>query len=101
MKQEIGLADQFIPLINAGVKTATVRMGRRRYEVGPAELVTQRTRIPIMIEQVSFSHFSELTEQDAKMDGFTHRDELLQTLQTFYPTIEQSSPVTIVRFVRI
>jgi len=76
-------------------------MGRRRYEIGPAELVTRKTRIPIMIEHVSFRQFSELTEQDAKLDGFAHRDELLQTLQTFYPSIELSSPVTIVRFIRV
>ncbi|WP_051440805.1 hypothetical protein M728_002368 [Ensifer sp. WSM1721] len=100
MRQEIRLASQFIPLINSGLKTTTVRMGKRDYKVGPADLITGNVRIPIVIEEVFFCRLSELTEQDARMDGFSHRDQLVSTLKSFYPQIESNSPVTVVRFFR-
>lgn len=98
MKQEIGLAEQFIPLIESGLKTTTVRMGKRDYSVGPADLISGDVRIPIIIQNVSFCRLRELTEHDARADGFAQRDQLLSTLKMFYPRIELNSPVTIVRF---
>lgn len=98
MQHQIALDRDFIPLVNRGMKTTTVRAGQRAYTLGPAELISENVTIPIDIREVSYRYLNELTTEDAKSDGFDHRDELFDALRRYYPEIQPDEPVTIVRF---
>lgn len=74
---------KFLPAIRAGTKTQTVRLWRvLRYRAG------QRSYIPgagyIKIETIEPVTLDELTEQDARLDGFASLAALRSELQTMY-----------------
>jgi hypothetical protein len=74
---------KFLPAIRASTKTQTVRLWNvLRYRAG------QRSYIPgagyIRIDAIDRVTLDELTEQDAKLDGFESLATLLAELQTMY-----------------
>lgn len=74
---------KFLPAIRAGTKTQTVRLWNvLRYRAG------QRSYIPgagyIQIDTIDRVTLDELTETDAKLDGFDSLAALLTELRTLY-----------------
>jgi hypothetical protein len=52
----------------------------------------------VSITDVGIKRLGELTESDARRDGFCSLDELFETLMDIYPRIEPQDPVTIIGF---
>jgi len=42
--------------------------------------------------------FVELTDEDARDEGFTSRDELIQDLRHYYPHANERDPITVIYF---
>jgi hypothetical protein len=82
----------------SGKKTSTIRLGSRRYPLGPARIVSGKVSIPITITDVEFTTVGGLNEVIAAMEGYNSLDELFRDLKRFYPGAEVDSQVTVVRF---
>lgn len=94
----IPLASEYLPLVRGGRKRSTIRKGRRSIEHGPAEIVSGRERIQVTISAVRFKQLAELTEEDARRDGFGSVADLLVALRRFYPELNATSTMTIIDF---
>ncbi len=72
--------------IKGGEKRATLRLGIKDYKEGERVIVRCGTTIlgVGVITKVSFKRFSELKEEDAKIDGFDNLDDLRKALNKFY-----------------
>jgi hypothetical protein len=80
---------KFMPAIRRGEKTQTVRLWKwRRMRPG------QRSYIPgigyIRIEAVDEVPLAELTEEDAKRDGFESAAQLRAEIERLYPKLEEN-----------
>lgn len=82
--------------ILSGQKRATIRRGKKDdVSLGPA---TIGTNTPIVITDISYKLFSELTLTDAQHDGYDNVNELQQALYNFYPDIQPNEYVTLISF---
>jgi hypothetical protein len=97
--REILLSPKFIPLVLSGAKTSTIRAGRRDYQIGPAFIASGPTLIDVDVTSVRYTTAGELTEDDARREGYSGTLELISVLREFYPTLMENTPVTVVRFV--
>lgn len=95
---KLAIAREFLFLVREGKKSSTIRKGTRRFEVGPAVLMSGNEQAAVRITGVSHTRFGLLTEEDARRDGFKTLAELDAALKRFYPSINNTAPVTIVRF---
>jgi hypothetical protein len=57
--------------------------------------------IPVQVRKTAVKRLDELTEEDARTDGFDTREALLAALRSFYPSITPSDQVSIVYFERV
>lgn len=95
----IDLDKKFIPLVRTGVKTQTVRQGKRdHYLLGETLLITDKVNLKIYINEIHYKAFNKLTEQDAILDGFSSLEELRGVLLGFYPDTKEEDTVTVVKF---
>jgi len=74
---------RFIEAINRGEKTQTIRLWKhRRLRAG------QRSYIPgagyIRVDAVEATRLEELTEDDARLDGFDSLADMLREIHTLY-----------------
>ena len=82
-----------------GEKRATIRLGvvRPKYR----ELIVHSGGRPIAkvrVTGVEVKRVEDLTDEDARLDGFQSREELLRALRRAYPSITPGDTVTIIRF---
>ncbi len=87
-------------LILSGKKRATIRLGRVNLAPGDEILLHSGGYVlgRAVIKKVEEKDISELTDEDAKKDGFKTRDELLDALRRHYGGIKPNTKVTIVEF---
>lgn len=95
------LSPKYVRLLFRGEKKSTVRPGLLR--VADRVYIHSRGKIVAIaeVEQVSYKRLSELTDEDAILDGFKSREELIEYLRRRYPGIKDSAIVTIIRFKNI
>ncbi len=87
--------------ILSGRKRATVRLGRRPNLEEGDEVVIHSGGYAIgraVIEGIESKPVGELTEEDAFLDGFSSRKELLNALKTHYKEVLPDSPAHVIRF---
>jgi len=83
-----------------GSKRATVRAGNVKYRPGDivlvhcGGLVLGRARIT----RVERKELIDLSEEDARKDGFSSLQELLKALKQHYPNLKRDTPLTILEF---
>ncbi len=80
-----------------GEKRATIRIGvvRPKYE----EMIVHSGGRPIAkvrVKNVRVKRVSELTDEDARLDGFRNKRELLRALERVYGRLSPEDPVTII-----
>jgi hypothetical protein len=97
---QIPLAADLVPLVLSGNKTSTVRLGIRKYPLGPALIVCRNQSISIEITELEFTKVGRLDESVAKSEGYESTSELLRALKRFYPKAENDHDITVVRFRR-
>ncbi|NPA48085.1 MAG: ASCH domain-containing protein [Thermococci archaeon] len=91
---------RYLELLLSGKKRGTVRLGRLRIE--PGSVVTLHAGGYVvgkaLVKDVEYKKVSELTEEDARADGFGSLDELLEALRSHYTRLKEDDVVTVVRF---
>lgn len=98
--EKINFDSEFISLILNGAKKTTIRKGIRSYPVGKiVELTVNNEPVALAkIKKVVVKRTSELNDEDARVDGFESKEELIRTLKRIYGEINDSDFVTIVHF---
>ena len=90
---------EYVDDILSGRKKATIRLGivKLRYK----ELIVHGGGKPIAkvrVTNVRYKRVAELTDEDARLDGFRNKDELLEALKKAYGEIKPNDYVTIIEF---
>ncbi len=90
----------YVDAIIKGRKVTTIRKGIKKYPVGKIVELTADSRPFAMarIEKVVVKKVKELTDNDAKLDGFESIDELLGALKRIYGDVRSEEFVTVVHF---
>ncbi len=100
IRRHIMVKGRFVDLILSGKKRSTIRLGRvvPRYD----EVIIHGGGRPIAkarITRVIYKRVKELTEDDAKKDGYERVDELIRDLERVYgKKISPDDVVTIIEF---
>ena len=90
---------EYAEKILKGSKTTTIRLGRVRTRY--SEVIIHSGGRPIakaMITSVRHKRVRDLTDEDARKDGFKSREELVRALKEAYGSIDPDSMVTIIEF---
>jgi len=93
-KKEYGSA------ILEGKKTSTVRLTSQLKKGDTVDIIAGKIKIgTATIEDVEVKKLKELTDEDAIMDGFKNREELIRTLKRLYrKKISDNSEVKLIKF---
>lgn len=90
---------KYLKLILSGEKTTTIRRGiikpkhKRVYLHSGGKIVGE-----LEIKSVRYLTVGDLTEKDARRDGFKDKEELLNGLRKFYPDLNEDDYITILEF---
>ncbi|MEM2086070.1 MAG: ASCH domain-containing protein [Archaeoglobaceae archaeon] len=98
--ERINFDSEFTSLILSGVKKTTIRKGIRSYPVGNlVELTVENKPFAVAkVKKVVVKRISELSEEDAKKDGFESLKDLLDKLRRIYGELGENDFVTLVHF---
>ena len=92
---------KYADAILRGKKRATVRLGRRpNLREGDTVLIHAGGYAlgKAVIERVESKTVKELTDEDARLDGFSSREELIKALKEHYRHVTDNSPAHVVVF---
>ena len=93
------LKAKYIPLILNGSKKSTIRLGKvdvrnKEFYINSGGKIIAKA----VVREVKYKTVRELTDEDAKMDGFDNREELIRELRRHYGEISDDDWVTIIIF---
>ena len=93
--------EEYVEALLSGVKRGTIRLGvvkpDRELFIHSGGRIVARA----VVESVEYRRVSELTDEDARLDGFPSREALIRALRRLYPGLKPSDVVTIIRFERV
>jgi len=94
------LSESLIDSAMNGEKTITIREGHRDYKPGRVILACPDIYWSKQVEVESVRHttLDQVTEQEYIDDGFVSRTDLFEGLKSFYPELDLTSNVTVIRF---
>ncbi|MFJ4920684.1 ASCH domain-containing protein [Streptomyces sp. NPDC088725] len=90
----------YLDAVRAGTKTTTVRL-RETVTTGAVRLVFEldkEAELPGVVTLLTPKRVADLTEEDARADGFQDVAELHERLRYHYPGIAPADDVTVVHF---
>ncbi len=90
---------EYVKDILSGRKRATIRLGIVKLKHN--ELIVHgggRPVAKIRVTNVRYKRVSELTDEDAAIDGFASKEELLEALRRAYGEVKPDDYVTIIEF---
>ncbi len=98
--ERINFDEEFVEPIVSGRKVTTVRRGIKSYPVGRVVELTAggNTFALAKVKKVVVKRIKELSDEDARRDGFESRDELLSALKKIYGDVKENEFVTVVHF---
>lgn len=98
--ERLNFDPEFIQKILSGTKRTTVRRGIKSYPVGKVvELTANESSFALAkIKKVVVKRLSEISEEEAKLDGFESREELIKKLREIYGEISDREFFTVVHF---
>ena len=81
-------------------KTSTIRVGKYSIKKGRSFYIHARGHVlgKAVVTNVKIKHLKELTDEDAKRDGFKNKKELLKALKKHYGKLDKDTPLTIIEF---
>ena len=92
---------RYMEAILSGKKRATIRLGRRP-NLNPGDTVLIHSGGyaigRAVVERVESKRVSELTDEDAVLDGFGSREELIRALKEHYKRVDDDSLAHIIVF---
>lgn len=97
--RRLTMKGELVDLVLRGLKNTTIRLGRLK----PKHRVVVlhgggRDVAKIEITGVKYRRLGDLTDEDAKRDGFESLEDLLKALRKMYGKISLEEPVTILEF---
>ena len=97
---EIIFDDKYIPLIQDGRKTTTIREGVRSYPSGLYNAFNKSKNkcILIRVKNTETTFLKFLNDNNAITDGYESIEVLKNDLRLYYPNLNNDSHVTIVQF---
>ncbi len=98
---ELIIARDYVGALEDGKKKSTIRYGTRAVSPGEPVRFTDKNDTYVFtstVNRVTYLKAKDLTDADARKDGFKNRNELLEALEVHYPQINDNSTVTIVEF---
>ncbi len=100
MEKRINFDAEYVKMILCGEKRTTIRRGIKNYPVGRIVDLTVNYKpfAKARVSKVIVKRLNELTDEDAKMDGFKNKHELVQALKRIYGDIKDNEFVTVVHF---
>ncbi len=93
------LKAKYIEALRKGRKKATIRLGK--VDVKSREFIIHsggRIIARAILKGVVYKKIKEITDDDARMDGLTSKEELLKELREHYGEIKDDDIVTIILF---
>jgi len=93
--------DYLIPWIEAGLKRATTRIGRRRYVPGDQVIYSGTDGIPkglLAITDVDYCRISDLDDDMAKLENLPSAEALKEKLWELYGDRLTKELITVVKF---
>ncbi|WGP06131.1 ASCH domain-containing protein [Bacillus subtilis] len=102
LPQKIYMWEGYESVIRSGTKQQTIRIDDP-FRLGPADLVFEKedgdvVSIAASVTAVRSVSRNELTEDDAKLDGFDSLSDLHAALDQHYPGLQPSSGIDVVSF---
>ena len=99
----IKLANSLFSFVRSGEKQITIRKGLRNYTLGYARIEPTDNNGEwdpeiVFISSLSCKAVNQVTEEEARDDGFRNWCDLLEGLRTYYPGLTETDMVTIIRF---
>ncbi len=99
LRRHIMMRGEYAKLMLEGRKKATIRLGKviPKYD----EVIIHSWGRPVAkakITKVTYKRVRELTDDDARKDGFRSKDELLRELRHVYGRVRPDDLVTIIEF---
>lgn len=93
------LRGKYAEKILSGNKTTTIRRGRVKV-ASKNILIHSGGRIIARAEivDIKIKRFKDLTDNDARLDGFENKEDLKNELRRIYPSIKEHDKVTIIKF---
>lgn len=98
--QELRFRATHLDAVRAGTKRITMRFNDP-VGVGPADLVfefDEEVRLPGRILSTLAKRVDAVTDEEAREDGFAGADDVIRGLSSYYPGLEPSDELVIVRF---
>ncbi len=97
LRRHIMMRGEYARLLLSGQKRATIRLGKviPKYD----EVIIHSWGRPIAkakITKVTYKKVRELTDEDAKKDGFNSKEELIKELRRVYGDVKPNDLVTII-----
>lgn len=96
--QTLRLRPEYFTAVRRGEKRSTIRAGKRLLRRGSLVLESDNGRLTVQVTGIKYKYFQELTDEDARLDGFADSQALRKTLYSFYPNLCERSIVTIIYF---
>jgi len=98
--KSINFDEEYVDLILSGKKKSTVRKGIKTYDMGGVVYLTASSRpfAKARVVKAVVKRVRELSDEDARKDGFESREELINALKKIYGRIDDSDLVTIIHF---
>lgn len=102
MVQKLMLAESVYDELQDGVKSVTIRKGRRDISLGQLnfESVENERVTTVNVKKVIYCKLGGVPEEYIHADGFTSAQHMLEVLSEFYPGITLNDEVTIVEFTK-
>ncbi|HII68149.1 MULTISPECIES: ASCH domain-containing protein [Thermococcus] len=87
-------------LLLSGKKRATIRFGKVNIKPGDEVLIHSAGYVlgKAKVKRVEKKKVFELTDEDAKLDGFKDKEELMKALREHYKNIKPDAEVTLIEF---
>ncbi len=98
--KNLEFSGKYLDMLRSGQKRGTVRLGKLKIEPGTVVTIHSGGYVvgKAIIIGVDYKKVRELTEEDAKEDGFKSLQELLNALKAHYPSLSEDDDVTVIRF---
>jgi hypothetical protein len=95
----IEISNDDFHLAKQGKKKCTIRLGRVKLLGENFFLLHGANKIKIKVIQIDDTRvFGSLTDEDAQLEGFQAKEELINDLQQYYGKLDRLQPISIIYF---
>lgn len=95
----LSLYSEFFDSVKKGIKTSTIRKGKKAIEPGVLLLKCGSNKeILVNVTKIEYKKFSQITNEDVVKDGFKNLREFKNIMIGIYPRISKDTVVTVVEF---